>query len=492
VTSTKSFFGHCMGTTGLLEATCNLLAMNAGFVPPTLNFSQARPGCTLDYVPNSARAKEYSAFISANYAFGGNNAAVVVTQWDKPAHARKKPDARVVITGAGCVTSLGLGLDATLTALRCGRTGIGPAVRLGNETSRSKNAGLVPDFTAAEVDRRLDFSGMNRISTYATAASRLALDNAGLRVGRSNADRVGIVMGVCNGPPEEDHMNRVFSTPDYQADINCFSNITANSTAGWVSNALCLRGENMTLAPGPHAGVASCAYAYNALLEGRAEAMLACASDEVYHRMFHNYDMIGFLKQDNAETEYRLDLSDAKRKVIGEGAASLVLETLENARCRNAPVLAEMLSYAMTSDGTEFSGQSLSCDGLLAACETALLRAGIAWQDIGLAVWAPQGNAQDKKVLDILESHLWSISPQVSLVGTTLHTGYIETASILVAAACACEALRTGNTLWPQRTGMPQIDNKELSCTPVHMLVLASTDVGYNFTMVLKKGSSVA
>jgi len=488
VTSTKSFFGHCMGTTGLLEATCNLLAMNRGFVPPTLNFSSPRPGCTLDYVPNVAREKNYPAFISANYAFGGNNAAIVVTKWDAPVPARRKAHARVVITGAGCVTSLGLGVDATLIALRNSARGYGPAPRLKNETSTSKNAGLVADFKASDVDRRLDLSGMNRISTYATAASRLALDNAGLRVGRGNADDIGIVMGVCNGPPEDGHMNRVFSTPDCQPDINCFSNITANSTAGWVSNALCLRGENMTLAPGPHAGIASCAYAYNALLENRASAMLACASDEVYYRMFHNYDMIGFLKQGTSETNYCIDMADLKRKVIAEGAASLVLETLDNARLRGAPVLAEMLSYATNVDGTEFSGQSMATSGLLDACVTALRRAGIGWKDLGCAVWAPQGNAQDKKVLAILDSHLWSCAPRAPLAGTTFNTGYIETASILVGVACTLAAFRQGPQLWPQNTGIPEIDIKEAVAVPDHILVLASTDLGYNFAMVLKNG----
>jgi 3-oxoacyl-[acyl-carrier-protein] synthase II len=487
VTSTKSFFGHCMGTTGLLEATCNLLAMNSGFVPPTLNFTEPRPGCTLDYVPNAARVRDYSAFISANYAFGGNNAAAVITRWDAPLAARKRPEApKVVITGAGCVTSLGLGVPATLEGLRNGETGIKPAERLGIEKSRSKNAGLVPEFSAADVDRRLDLSGMNRISAYATAASKLALDNAGLRIGRSNADGVGIVMGVCNGPPEDDHMNSVFSSQDFQPDINCFSNITANSTAGWVSNALCLRGENMTLAPGPHAGIAACAYAFNALRENRADAMVACASDEVYYRMFHNYDMIGFLKLDAAEDLYGMDLSDLRRKVIGEGAAALVMETLDKAKSRNAAVLAEMLSYGMTVDGTEFSGPSLQSGGLAEACETALLRAGISWKDIGLVVWAPQGNIQDRKVLDVLNSRLWNRRPHVPLAGSSFNTGYIETASILVAVACVLAALAEGPALWPQKSGMPEIDNKEIHEVPAHILVCASTDLGYNFAMVLK------
>ena len=88
-----------MGSAGILEATCNLLAMNSGFIPPTINFSEPRPGCTLDYVPNKARQKEYHTFISANYAFGGNNAAAVIAKWDYVTKPPKKNEKRVVITG---------------------------------------------------------------------------------------------------------------------------------------------------------------------------------------------------------------------------------------------------------------------------------------------------------------------------------------------------------------------------------------------------------
>jgi len=488
VTSTKSFFGHCMGTTGMLEATCNLLAMNNGFIPPTLNFSEPRPGCALDYVPNNARDKEYNAFLSANYAFGGNNAAVCVAKWDFPLPPRRRELSRVVITGLGTVTSLGLGITRTLDALRRGAVGIGPAGRLGHTTSASKLAGLVPPFTAQDVDRRLDFAQMNLLSSYATAASKLALDHAGLRVGQKNAADVGIVMGVCNGPPESDHMNSVFKSDNYQPDIACFSNITANSTAGWVSNALCLKGVNMTLAPGPHAGLASVAWAFNALREKRAKAVFASAADEVYYQSFYNYDLIGFLKQGEAESAYHLDISEPKRKVIAEGAATLVLETLDAARERGATVLAEVLAYGMSIDGKEFSGQSMEPAGLEHACATALSRAGLAWNDIGLAVWAPQGNAQDKKVLDVLGRNAAS----VPLAATSFNTGYIETASILVTAAASLESLRNGDGLWPQKTGIADLDNRRLGQVPQHVLALASTDLGYNFTVVFKTGSFVS
>ncbi|HEX7511442.1 MAG TPA: beta-ketoacyl synthase N-terminal-like domain-containing protein, partial [Chitinivibrionales bacterium] len=466
VTATKSFFGHCMGSTGIMEATCNLLAMNAGFIPPTINFSTARPGCTLDYVPNTAREKQYHAFLSANYAFGGNNAAIAVTKWDVAAKRPDRRQNRVVITGAATVTALGAGIDQTLKALHNSVVGIGGVERLGLPALHSKRAGLVLPFKASAIDRRLDFTGMNLLSAYATSASSLALTHANLRIGPKNADSTGICMGVCNGPPESDHMNRVFSTPDFAADISCFSNITANSTAGWVSRALCLKGVNMSVAPGPHAGLQSLAYAWLMLGEGRAQTILAAAADEIYPQSFYNYDLIGFLRGGIDEEQYRLDFSQAKRKVIGEGAATLVVETLDCALQRKQPILGEVLGYGMSMDGVEFSAPSMSPDGLKRACFEALSRSGVSWTDIGCVVWAPQGNAQDQKALTALEEGLGQRFTEIPLVTTTFNTGYIETASILVSIACCLENLKRGLRLWPQITGLPELDRRSFSQTP--------------------------
>ena len=272
VVSTKSFFGHCMGVTGILEATCQLLAMNEDFIPPTLNFTRPRPGCALDYVPNRPRAGKYHAFISANYAFGGNNAAVTVSKWDAAVPPRRRWNERVVITGLGAVTSLGLGIQTTLDQLRRGTVGIAPVTNFPLNGRHSRLAGQVPQFTAAQVDRRLDFSVLNPISRFAVSAGRLALEHAGLKITPANGDDAGVVMGACNGPSEMGHMDSVFSSDSFAANISSFSNITANSTAGWVSTQLYLKGVNSSLSAGPHAGLQSLAYAYDALAERRARA----------------------------------------------------------------------------------------------------------------------------------------------------------------------------------------------------------------------------
>jgi hypothetical protein len=120
--------------------------------------------------------------------------------------------------------------------------------------------------------------------------------------------------------------------------------------------------------------------------------------------------------------------------------------------------------------------------------QLALTRAGLAPESIGLLVWAPQGNQQDGKVLKVAAEIFGERFAQIPLVTTTFNTGYIESASILVSLASTLAALDAGTELWPQRTGVPELDNRTLTAPPEYILVLASTDFGYNFTAVLRPG----
>ena len=82
------------------------------------------------------------------------------------------------------------------------------------------------------------------------------------------------------------------------------------------------------------------------------------------------------------------------------------------------------------------------------------------------------------------------ISSEIPLVTTTFNTGYIESASAVVTLGCVLSSLQKGPDLWPQLTGMPEIDTKRLSKDPRNLLVVASSDVGYNFAIVIKPNKS--
>jgi 3-oxoacyl-[acyl-carrier-protein] synthase II len=254
-----------------------------------------------------------------------------------------------------------------------------------------------------------------------------------------------------------------------------------------VSNALYLKGVNATLSAGPHAGLQSLAYAFDALAENRSRAILAGAADEVYAQTFYNYDQIGFLYAGPEESDYRLRLDHPKRKVLGEGAAMLVLETASSAVHRGAPILAEVLGYGMGMDAEGFVAPNLGTGGLRHAVALALQRAGVSPGQIGLLVWAPQGNQQDLKVLKVCEELFGTPSAPLPLVTTTFNTGYIEAASILVSLAAALAALENGTELWPQRTGLGELDQRVLRAPPECILALGGTDFGYNFAAVLRR-----
>ncbi len=484
--SLKSFFGHCMGATGIIEATCNLFAMQEGFIPPTINFSTPRPGCTLDYVPNTPREKDYQAFISANYAFGGNNAAVVIASRDADVPTKETTTQRVVITGTGVVSPLGISSRTTLEALRENRVELSPVDRFPIKEPTSSLAGLVPPLKAADIDRRLDLTGMPHIGQMATAAASLALQDAGMKVGPRNGDDVGVVMGICCGASEMNHMDSVFTSDTYTGNITAFSSVTANSTAGYVSARLCGKGANITVSPGPNAGLQSMAYAYDILVEGRAKAILTGAADEIYAQTYDNYTRFGFLCTGAAETDYRLREDLTKERVLGEGAAVLVLEPRNEAEERGAAILGEIRGYGMSMDAESFVDQNLGRSGLRAAVQLALQRAEADGDDIDLIVWAPMGNATDMKVVDVVDELLGERAASVPMMTTSFNTGHIAATSILVSLAAVLEALKEDSSeLWPQRTGLSRIDSRPQVDRPTTILAVASSDVGYNFAVVL-------
>ena len=148
-----------------------------------------------------------------------------------------------------------------------------------------------------------------------------------------------------------------------------------------------------------------------------------------------------------------------------------------------------------------FSGNGLevTCLNAIVPDPASRQRLWFCYADIGLLVWAPQGNRQDLKVLRAGEEIWGSDFPRLPLVTTTFNTGYIEAASILVSLAATLAALATpGGTspcglqtpdlLWPQRTGLPELDGRTLAQLPEYLLALASTDLGYNFAAVFRRG----
>ncbi len=482
--STKSYFGHCMGSTGILEATCNLLAMNDDFIPPTLHFKEPRPGCSLDYVPNKRREKKYNAFASLNYAFGGNNAAVIIAKENEFLKPITTKETRVVLTGYGAMSSIGHNVDEILDSLRNNQVGLFDVNGKFNCSFESKKIGFVREFTNRGINPRLDFSTMNKVSQMATAASWMSLKSAELKPNRKNCHHFGIALGLCNGSEETEHMESTFSTDNHIANIASFSNITPNSVIGGISRSLCLKGTNTTLSNGHHSSIQGLAYAYDTIVLEDSEFMIAGGADEVYELIYKNYNSLNWFCLGDQEENFKLRLDNKKEKVLGEGAAFVTVESLASATNRDIPILAEVLGYGSSTDGNEFFNQCLDSGGLDYACTTALTRSKLISDDIDLIIWAPQGNIQDQKVLDLYQKY-WN--SDIPIVTTTFNTGYLESSSIMLTLICCLASLNKDESLWQQRTGIDSIDTMKRDKTIRKILVLASSDLGYNYAMALQR-----
>jgi 3-oxoacyl-(acyl-carrier-protein) synthase len=357
------------------------------------------------------------------------------------------------------------------------------AGRVAAET-RARLAGLVPEFRARDVDRRLDLKGMNPLSAYATTAARLALDAAGVRVGPREGLETGVVNGLYAGPGEERQMMAVIPSGGAEADIPTFSHIVANATAGWISNALLLKGYSTTVSQGPDAGLFALLMAHFAVRSRSAPRILAGAADELFSRYLENYDELDLLHTGRDEGEFGLRPDVPDRRVLGEGAAYVVTEEAEVAAARGAAVLAEVKGYGMTTDCAAFYEPMLAPEGLVAAIAGALTTAGWSPEDVGLVIWSPQGNAGDAKALGALEAALPGRRPP--LVTTVFHTGLCESASGTATLAAVLDAWSRGEPLWPQITGSEEIDGRPLPAGPTPILALATSDLGYNLALAIE------
>ncbi len=493
VYSFKSQVGHCLGAAGAVEATAGLLAMQNDLIPATCNFGEARPGCGLDYVPNTPRPAHYDRFVSSNYAFGGNNASIIVGRHHpgRPVPEVTAPEAPTALTGAGAVCSLGLDLEPLLEGLHEGRRGLVPVAGRVPGATRARLAGLVPPFSERHVDRRLDLRNMNSISRYATAAARFALKHCGARVGPREGAVTGIVSGVYVGPEEEGQMQAVIPTGGACADIAGFSQIVANATAGWVSNALLLKGYSTTVAQGADAGLFALLLAHFAVSSGRARRLLAGAADELYPRYFQNYDGLGLLHKGADEQSYGLRPSARHRRVLGEGAAYIAVETKRDALERGAPILAELRGFGMTTDTQGFHEPNRDPAGLARAIDEALVCAGWSPADVELVLWTPQGNSGDLKLLEGLSRSLGAgPAERLPLVTSVFHTGLGEASSGTVTLAAVLAAWSEGRPLWKQITGLSDIDQRRLPTGPVRTLVIASSELGFNLALALEPGGA--
>lgn len=279
---------------------------------------------------------------------------------------------RVVVTGVGIVSPLGVGTEETWKECIAGTPGISPITKFDCEGFAVQIAGEVKGFDPLDYASRKDLKKMDYHIQYALAASEFALDGAGLK-GEDrpySADRMGVLIGSGIGGLNmmEIHHRTLLDKGPGKVSPFFIPGLIVNEAAGWVSIKFGFKGPNSATCTACTTGSHAIGDACQIVARGDAEVMVAGGTEGVVCALaVDGFAAMRALSTRNDEPERASRPFDADRNgfILGEGAGVLVLESEETARKRGAPIVAEVVGYGMSGDAYHISSPPPDGDGAI-------------------------------------------------------------------------------------------------------------------------------
>lgn len=368
---------------------------------------------------------------------------------------------RVVVTGQGLVTPLGVGVEQTWKALCNGQSGIGRITRFDPAGYPSQIAGEVKGFDPAQFIEKKDIKKMDTFIQYAVGASRMAADDAGLKVTKDDADRVGVYIGAgIGGLPAIEHYHKVLleKGPDRVSPF-FIPMVIINLASGQVAIRLGARGPNSCAVTACATGNHCIGDALRIIQRGEADAMLAGGTESCISPLavagFSSARALSTRNDDPAHASRPFD-RDRDGFVLGEGAGVLVLEEFERARRRGARIYCEVVGYAMTSDAYHITAPPDDGEGAIRCMELAIQDAGVSKDDIGYINAHATSTFADKVETEAIKRVFGERAYRIPVSSTKSMTGHLLGASGGVEAAFCVLAIHDG--LVPPTTNLEHPD----------------------------------
>jgi len=289
---------------------------------------------------------------------------------------------RVVVTGIGLVSSLGIGTDANWAALAAGKSGIGTITKFDASQFATRIAGEVKGFDPLAFIDKKDVKKMDIFIQYAIAASQFAVDDARLEVTPELAPRVGVFIASGIGgftTIEREHKALLDGGPRKISPFFIPSAII-NLAAGQVSIRFGAKGPNSATCTACSASAHALGDAFEIIRRGAADVMIAGGSEAAITPMgIGGFGALRALSTRNDEPERASRPFDKDRDgfIVGEGAGVLILEEYERAKARGARVYAELVGYGMSADAYHITAPSEDGDGAFRVMRAAIDSAGI-------------------------------------------------------------------------------------------------------------------
>jgi 3-oxoacyl-[acyl-carrier-protein] synthase II len=407
---------------------------------------------------------------------------------------------RVVITGLGVLSPVGIGKEAYWKALLRGQSGIDRLTRFDSSLYDSKIAGEVKDFVPEQFLDRKEIRRTDRFAQFGVAAAKLAVGDAALELGEEDPENIGVVIGSGIGGIEtlcEQHSVLLNKGPNRISPF-FIPMIISNMAAGQIAICLGPKGPNFTVVTACASGANAIGEAYLMLRRGAAEVILAGGTETpIVPVAMAGFCSMKAMSTSNDEPQRASRPFDKNRDgfVISEGAGVLVLETLGHASARGARVYGEVAGYGCTADGYHISAPEPEGTEAARAIRIALEDAGISPDRVDyINAHGTSTELNDKietlAIKKVFGDHAYKVpvSSIKSMIGHSLGA-----AGALEAIACALSV----STDWVPPTinyeqpdpecDLDYVPNQARQC-PVRVAVSNSFGFGgHNAVLVIKK-----
>lgn len=294
---------------------------------------------------------------------------------------------RVVITGVGAITPIGIGKEDYWNSLLIGKSGISYITRFNTENFSSKIAGEVRDFHPEDYMDKKEARRMDRFTQYAVAGTNLALKDGEINLDKLAKDRIGVVIGSGIGGMEtfeEEHVKLLERGPRRISPL-FIPMMISNMAPGQISMAYGLKGPSLTITTACASGTHAIGEAFRMIQIGMVDMVISGGSEAAITPIsvagFSSMKALSTRNEEPTKASRPFD-KDRDGFVIGEGAGILILEELTHALNRGANIYGEIVGYGATSDAYHITAPDPEAEGARKAMELALVDGKVSYNQI--------------------------------------------------------------------------------------------------------------
>ncbi|MEN6520232.1 MAG: beta-ketoacyl-ACP synthase II [Armatimonadota bacterium] len=357
---------------------------------------------------------------------------------------------RVVITGMGVLTPVGLTVEDFWASLVAGKSGAGTITRFDTSNHSSKIAAELKGYDVSNYIDPRDARRMDPFVQYAVSAAKMAVEDSGLTITPENAARVGVVVGSGIGGVhtwEAQHRVLLEKGPNRVSPF-FVPMLIANMGSGQISIMFGAKGPNETVVTACTTGTNAVGDAYEIIKRGDADAMITGGAEAAICPL----SCAGFCNAQafttrNDEPERASRPFDKERDgfLIGEGAGILVIEELEHAMARGAKIHAEIIGYGMTGDAYHMTSPAPDGEGAARCIQAALDDARIKPEDVSyINAHGTSTEMNDKYETMAIKKVFGDYAYKVPVSSTKSMTGHLLGAAGAIEAVACAQALKEG------------------------------------------------